>query len=523
MAQNQQQLKFENEEAAAALNADVRNDATPTNWALWGYKKGSKNEIVAYGSGTGGVTELVSHLDPELIQFGLVRVSDTIDGHTTIKFVFVMWVGEKVKFFQKAQISPHKGEIQVFVGQHHTDVYAEKLDEITEEIIMTKVTDASGSGTRVLTDGHPGHRAAPIARADGGSQSRVSSTKGQEFGFEDENAAREAIASVRSGANNWAVLEFREGTSTVGVAGQGTDGIQGLTSTLTPNSVSFGLLRVEDIIDEHTTIKFVLINWVGDQVPGVRKAKLTTSKGRVVDFIGQHHNSINTSDLADLTLDEIMSKVRDASGSGNRVLAETIPSEQVTRKTVVTPSAPAAQVTPAAATNAPKVQLSGTAGAVGTVPRGAPKKAAVPQSVEGVVQFDESIKNAIAQLRKDGTGVNWVLTGYEGQSKLVLIGSGSGGLSELKSHVNADSVNYGLIRTENIVDDHVTTKFVFIIWIGENVKSIRRAKIATHKGAITEFVGQFHVDITAQTPDELTDEIVAKTVADAAGTAVHVK
>jgi len=58
MAQDKAQLKFEDRAALDAQNADVRSDATPTNWALWGYKKGSKNEIVSYGSGSGGFDEL---------------------------------------------------------------------------------------------------------------------------------------------------------------------------------------------------------------------------------------------------------------------------------------------------------------------------------------------------------------------------------------------------------------------------------------------------------------------------------
>jgi hypothetical protein len=516
--QNQTQLKFEDRAAADVVNSDVRSDASPTNWGLWGYKKGSKNEIVTYGSGSGGPNELAGHLDAELIQFGLVRVTDTIDGHTTIKFVFLMWVGDKVKFFQKAQIAPHKGEIQNFVGQYHTDLYAENPDEVTEDIIMTKVTDASGSANKVLSADH--QRTSAVPRSDAGNQSRVSSTRGQDFGFENEAAAKDALAAVRSGATNWVVFEFRDGSSTVGLAGTGDDGIDGLVATLRPNSISHGLLRVEDIVDEHKTIKFVLVNWFGDQVPSIRKAKLTTFKGTIAQFIGQHHNSVNTSDVADLTFDEIMNKVRDASGSGNRVLAETVREEPIVQRKVV--AAPAHVPTTPASTNAPKVQLSSN---TSSVPRSTgPRKAAVPTSVEGVVQFDDAIKEAISQVRKNGSGVDWALAGYEGQtSKVVLVGSGGGGLSALRVHLTADSVNYGLLRTENIVDDHVTVKFVFILWIGENVRSIRRAKIATHKGAVTEYFGQFHVDITAQAADEVTDEIIASTVSAAAGTASHVK
>ncbi len=35
----------------------------------------------------------------------------------------------------------------------------------------------------------------------------------------------------------------------------------------------------------------------------------------------------------------------------------------------------------------------------------------------------------------------------------------------------------------------VVTKFVLVIFIGESVKGVRKATIATHKGAMTEFMG----------------------------------
>jgi hypothetical protein len=41
---------------------------------------------------------------------------------------------------------------------------------------------------------------------------------------------------------------------------------------------------------------------------------------------------------------------------------------------------------------------------------------------------------------------------------------------------------------------------------------IRKAKIATHKGAVTEVVGQYHLDLTVASPAELSSEAVAKAV-----------
>jgi len=103
-----------------------------------------------------------------------------------------------------------------------------------------------------------------------------------------------------------------------------------LVGHLQDEGISYGLVKVTDIVDEHTTIKFVLIIWVGDSIPAVRKAKITTHKGTLDAFFGQRHNDIYVSSKSEVSEELIMSKVRDASGSGNRVLAETHKAETVT-------------------------------------------------------------------------------------------------------------------------------------------------------------------------------------------------
>jgi len=114
--------------------------------------------------------------------------------------------------------------------------------------------------------------------------------------------------------------------------------------------------------------------------------------------------------------------------------------------------------------------------------------------------------------------------GYEGQSEVgKLIASGSGGLSELVSHLSLDSVAYGLYRTTDVYDGHVTVKFVAIYWIGDDVRSARKARIATHKGEFKELIGQSHTDLHASNFDEINEDAVKKQIQFASGTASHIK
>lgn len=92
----------------------------------------------------------------------------------------------------------------------------------------------------------------------------------------------------------------------------------------------------------------------------------------------------------------------------------------------------------------------------------------------------------------------------------------------MKQSLKPDSINYGIVRVYDCYDGHTTTKFVLILWVGENVKIMRKARITTHKGAVLDFLGQYHCDISCANDGEINQDIIMTKVRDASGTAVHV-
>jgi len=143
------EVSIGNEEEGTAAIRRVRNDEDPTDWVLFGYE-GQSNVIVVVGTGEGGIEEMKQHLKPDSINYGIVRVYDCYDGHTTTKFVLILWVGEQVKIMRKARITTHKGTVLSFLGQYHTDISCSNHNEISQDIIMTKVQDASGTAVHVM-------------------------------------------------------------------------------------------------------------------------------------------------------------------------------------------------------------------------------------------------------------------------------------------------------------------------------------------------------------------------------------
>ena len=64
---------------------------------------------------------------------------------------------------------------------------------------------------------------------------------------------------------------------------------------------------------------------------------------------------------------------------------------------------------------------------------------------------------------------------------LALHAKGSGGLNELVQNLSEDQAAFAYCRV-NVSNDElsVRTKFIFITWIGKNVKVLRKAKLSVH-------------------------------------------
>jgi len=141
------------------------------------------------------------------------------------------------------------------------------------------------------------------------------------------------------------------------------------------------------------------------------------------------------------------------------------------------------------------------------------------------LQNEEEITNGIKAVRSDNDPTDWCLVTYTAPKSTTLKfhASGSGGLEELRTHLKDDVIMYGLIRTNEQIDDTVAVKFCFIDWRGENINRMQRANLGVHSGDVTNLFRPYHADIQCADSSELTMEIIMKKIKFASGTAVHVK
>jgi len=83
--------------------------------------------------------------------------------------------------------------------------------------------------------------------------------------------------------------------------------------------------------------------------------------------------------------------------------------------------------------------------------------------------------------------LSWLLVGYvDNRDKVGLQQKGTGDVSQLVGFLKDDSPAYALLRVDV---ESTTTKFIFITWIGEQTRAMRKARVSTHRGGIARLFG----------------------------------
>lgn len=82
----------------------------------------------------------------------------------------------------------------------------------------------------------------------------------------------------------------------------------------------------------------------------------------------------------------------------------------------------------------------------------------------------------------------------------------------MKAALDDSQVQYGYVRIEYANDAESTrVKFALIVWIGENTKVMRKARVSVESGEVKRVLSHHSVAITAGDKSELDDkELVAR-------------
>jgi len=127
---------------------------------------------------------------------------------------------------------------------------------------------------------------------------------------------------------------------------------------------------------------------------------------------------------------------------------------------------------------------------------------------------DPKIAEAYEKVRKNDDETMWLLCDYASDKSdaLTLTKTGTGGLDEFAASLEPQRASYGYVRVKYANDDHsFREKFILVIWIGEGVKVMRRAKVSVHTSDVKHVLRAFSIEVSASNPGDLKeDEIVQR-------------
>ena len=98
----------------------LRSNQKQTTWLAATFPdQNISKPLVLLSSGNGGFDQYSKHLENDKLVYVYVKVVDFIDGHETIKFALVNWIGPNVGTLKKAKIVTLKGAINAMFSPFH--------------------------------------------------------------------------------------------------------------------------------------------------------------------------------------------------------------------------------------------------------------------------------------------------------------------------------------------------------------------------------------------------------------------
>ncbi|KAH7347246.1 cofilin/tropomyosin-type actin-binding protein [Plectosphaerella cucumerina] len=130
------------------------------------------------------------------------------------------------------------------------------------------------------------------------------------------------------------------------------------------------------------------------------------------------------------------------------------------------------------------------------------------------------IAAAYEAVRDDKEPTTWLLVSHASatSNKLVLSKTGTGGLSDLAAELDDAQVQYAYVRVEYANDsESKRVKFALIVWIGENTKVMRKARVSIETGDVRKVLAHHSIQVNASDKSDLDEKDVVTRLRKAGG------
>ena len=121
-----------------------------------------------------------------------------------------------------------------------------------------------------------------------------------------------------------------------------------------------------------------------------------------------------------------------------------------------------------------------------------------------------TLGDAVNSVRDDATPETWTYVRYTGKTTYQVAGMGSSGLAGLVEALPEEGVTYALLRLDFELGFSLrTVKFVLVVWLGEGISVMTRARVGLHVTELSELMGHTHLTLRSDSAD-LTPETILR-------------
>ncbi len=138
MSGKTQELPMVDEAAVMGAIADVRNDTNvDAEWVIVSFDvSGRKPALQLKATGSGGLESFKAALDKDSFNYGIFRLTETIDETEAVKFCFIKSQPEATPFRQKGKLGMLTGAVASVMAPFHGDVFVDTVDELTLDSVV---------------------------------------------------------------------------------------------------------------------------------------------------------------------------------------------------------------------------------------------------------------------------------------------------------------------------------------------------------------------------------------------------
>jgi len=303
----------------------------------------------------------------------------------------------------------------------------------------------------------------------------------------------ETVAKVKDDKADvtWLICNY-ESDSKIKVQASGKGDIQEFLDALDDKQVQYGYFRMKEKFDKSVTTKFVFVVVMPQEnISALKRAKYSTHKAAVQKTFQPFHFEFTIEHKKELTPESIRHHVTGVMGTRSKEVGKV-----------------------------EKVDEQKDMGSMKASRKGSQPEVKVAQNAKVEVENEEEYKFAMAELRNDKSGVEWILTKLNDKdTHVVYVKSGHDGLDGFLNALGEDSVYFGMLRVADKIDDSMTVKFVYVVYQPDDLSLMRKAKVGTIAGAIQDMFRPMHCDFFINKKSEISKELIT----DRLGSKSHVK